>query len=76
MIDNKFCDFLENPIEIGQTVIVPLKNCLHIGFVKKIHKKMVTISIFDEHEKLYYPNDLLVVDHPSITTKLLKFNSN
>lgn len=65
-------DFLNKEIQVGDVVVYPVRKELHIGRVEKIHNKMITVyRIGMKSSTLYYPQNVLVVDDPRITAKIL-----
>ena len=66
-------DILGNVIKIGDTVVFPSRNELHIAIVKKLNPKMVNVVAVGRYwPDRKYPTDLLVVDDPKITLYMMK----
>lgn len=70
-------DCLNRELNIGDAVCYADHNRLHLGTVKKIHTKMVTVWDVGPQMSWYtgskkYPHDMVRVEGPDVTMYLLK----
>ena len=68
-------DRLGNKLTVGAYVAYPDGNHLHVGVVKKLNPKMISIESIDTIWKSKckkYPYDCLVLEGPRLTMYLIK----
>jgi hypothetical protein len=69
------CDILGQPLNVGDCVVYPSSNTMHVGTVIKLNPKMVKIKRIGtgyKWEQNKYPKDLARVSGAEVTMYLLK----
>lgn len=67
-------DIVGKEIKNGDSVLFPKGKELKVGIVKKINPKTISISPVEKDINIgwYYPFNIYVIDHPSITLHILQ----
>lgn len=73
------CDILGQPLALGDCVVFPSSNSMHVGTIIKFNPKMIKVRRVGSKykwEQNKYPSDLAKVSGAEVTMYLLKNNTS